>query len=114
MLKLNEVWTETIKMWENIIKDLPDFFYALPDAEKEYCIRLAKAAHYHGSSASKYQCHFCDHSQATHGCDQCPARLVNPEFSCQRADYHYMHEPYKFLKEIKRLHKIYLDKYPGT
>jgi len=41
-------------------------------------------------------------------CDNCPGRLVDPEFYCNNKEYHYEYNPLAFHAELVRLNKIRL------
>ena len=41
-------------------------------------------------------------------CDNCPGRLVDPEFYCEQSEYHYYYKPLAFHAELMRLNKIRL------
>ena len=55
-------------------------------------------------------CFFCEYSKQFwgSGCDNCPGRLVDPEFSCCHSEYHFENKPLAFHAELVRLNKIRL------
>ena len=56
-------------------------------------------------------CFFCEQPRIDFDsplCDNCPGRLVDPEFYCNNNKYHYEYQPLAFHAELVRLNKIRL------
>ena len=58
-----------------------------------------------------YNCFFCKYADQQFrggGCDNCPGRLVDPKFHCNKEKYYYCRRPLEFRAELVRLNKIRL------
>ena len=58
-----------------------------------------------------YNCFFCEYADQQFrggGCDNCPGRLVYPEFYCNKEKYYYCRKPLDFHAELVRLNNIRL------
>ena len=57
------------------------------------------------------KCFFCEYDKQLRidsFCDNCPGKLVDPEFHCNNKEYHYEHKPLEFHAELVRLNNIRL------
>ena len=55
-------------------------------------------------------CFFCEYANQQFrggGCNNCPGRLVDPEFNCCNDEYHYEYNPLAFHAELVRLNKMW-------
>ena len=58
-------------------------------------------------------CFFCEYAKQQPRidsplCDNCPGRLVDPKFHCNKEKYYYCRKPLAFHAELVRLNKIRL------
>ena len=59
-------------------------------------------------------CFFCEYAKQQPRidsplCDNCPGRLVDPKFHCNKEKYYYCRKPLAFHAELVRLNKIRLE-----
>lgn len=95
-----EQWDGCIEQWEKIVADLPEDFDERTEGEKQSIVCKLKRKH---KKPENPNCIFC---YVASDCDDCPAKFVNPNFSCGNENYSYNLQPREFLAEIKRLNKI--------
>ncbi len=103
-LTLSEAWRFCMEQWGDIIAQLlVDDTLCVESLKRKWC----SERNYLNIPSS---CFFCLYANNNSGrCDDCPGRLIVPDFSCHRTEYHYADRPFEFHKKIKTLHKLYLE-----
>lgn len=115
---LDELWSEQIRMFEDIAKrfgldDNIDYLKEMWLIENDYGYIYMK-------------CFFCEWTErqgqrkeeedtadllwCLAGGKVCPGAEVDPEFRCDNSSYYYRTKPKEFLAELKRLNKIRKEK----
>ena len=95
---LNQTWVLCLGMWQWIAK------VWTPDGTKIYKLKTQWVINNGFRDFEIYgNCFFCDLAVS---CEECPGRLVDPDFSCHTPDYSYEEKPVAFYKELLRLNRI--------
>jgi len=105
--ELDEVWSECIRMHENICA-----FLSNKGAPKEIWLRQQKYD-FCKIASSCFFCQYDDDHNPNHlpdpartGCPSCPGVLVEPGWTCMNVNFAYGNYDGKFVIELKRLDEI--------
>lgn len=103
-LTLDQVWALCIEMWEWIVTELQR------DPKQQIHRLKVQWLEDHGYVVDDINswCFFCGYSGnwgIYYDCTNCPARLVDPKFSCFTIEYQYNIRPGAFLLKIKELNE---------
>jgi hypothetical protein len=111
---LDDVWSETISMFGDIVVSLGDGF--IRHWWEEVCGDIVPAMKEVWLSARGYdpsrisnQCFFCHYDSmyghCTSSCDGCPGKLVDPTFNCMATDCCYEEHPEAFYQKLVALNR---------
>lgn len=102
-LTLDETWTECLKMWRWIVREIRKGRRGVGNLKGEYLKKRGIPA-----DELMGDCFFCDYPRPERGyCRECPGRLVSSRFQCERPSYCYYSHPSAFLRKIEALYLIY-------
>ena len=104
-MTLNESWERCLKMWRWIGAQIRNGDVCSVDVLKEDYIEIFDP----GAEGTCYFCEYDTEHCNEEGCSQCPGRLVDLLFYCDKEGYHYWREPLAFLAKIEELNKIRLS-----
>lgn len=98
------------KAWELCVLDMwPDIVAEWCETGKSIYLLKQEWLKMHGFVEIRFNCFFCEYSkQHTGGCVSCPAKKIDNYFSCCTSQYNYERKPDLFLKQIRKLHRLYL------
>ena len=96
---LNQTWTLCLRMWKWIAKQVREGSKrSVEELKSQWLLD-------NGFVGVEDNCFFCD-SVETCSCDDCPGRLVDPDFDCATFAHNYENRPEAFYKELLRLNRI--------
>jgi len=99
-MTLNETWKNCLAMWKWIAEQIRGGSKLSVEELKEKWLKE------HGFENIEENCFFCDYDLGyDDDCMQCPARLVDPDFHCDRVEYNWEAEPIKFYEKLVALDK---------
>ena len=100
-MDLETTWKNCLAMWKWIAEQI--------EAGDKRSVTMLKNAwiRKHGFEAIMYDCFFCDYviSKGTSCRDDCPARLIDPDFNCRNPKYDFYDEPLAFNAKLVVLNK---------
>ncbi len=106
-LNLNETWRLCLSMWPDVVKAIIKDGRRTVDSAKR---NWTKERGYEEVLSDCFFCEYDSQKESSGNCEDCPAKLVDPDFDCRNDEYSYYERPEFFLAKIVSLHKIYLKK----
>jgi len=110
LLTVDETWVQCLAMWKWISRQCKGKSLVwCNDNVSDLKIRWLEKHGIRDGEISQ-NCFFCHKSGARYYiCGKCPARQVDPEFSCMDIGYSFLTHPRKFYAKLKELNKIRLQ-----
>jgi hypothetical protein len=130
-LNLRVAWEQCMAMWLYIVRVYPHTNMGVNALKEKWLEERDIPNHYTSCVPSahsvKFNCFLCEYAiqhcksdqvgisqgEPMTGCAHCPARLVNPSFSCYNEEYRFSTKPHEFYKILKRHYKLYLSERGG-
>lgn len=101
-LALNLAWELCLKMWKWVAEQVDKTPRQSVGILKEEWLKLNNI-----EDVDK-DCFFCEYDGQDGDCSNCPAKLIDADFSCCMPNYHYLQHPKAFYAKIVELNKIRL------
>lgn len=98
---LEETWRLCLSMWQWIAEQVRGGSEEMVSALKDRW--LVKNGFNVDLEEIEHSCFFCEYDNA--GCADCPARKVDPSFSCSKAEYNWHRKPIAFCNKLVSLNR---------
>ncbi len=98
---LNQTWILSLRMWRSIAA-----IKAKGSRKQVFTLKRQWLRKNGIIVKGDHDCFFCEYNNREDVCENCPGKLVDYDFSCQREKYQHTRKPAAFYKELLRLNRI--------
>ena len=104
-LSLNKTWRLCLSMWRWIARQI-----RAGSTSSVECLKAEWLEKYRPEEYITYECFFCEYDvhhrqKRDEACGKCPGKLVDEEFACGKAAYHYATQPIAFYNKLVSLNR---------